>query len=327
MARISITALAALVTIGCGVQFAGNGESSSTGPGGDKSTTAVGGGGHGGDGATGPGGMGAAGGDGGTGGMAGAGGSGGTGGAATCPTGLPGPELVAVTSPTGAFCIDRSEVTAGQYAAFVAAAPAASTDPNCNWNASYVPDTEDGNCGPSDYDPINAPLAAAACVDWCDARDYCQWASKRLCRAHDGGPTGYDDATNPAISEWMWACTGGGLKLFPYGNSYEPLTCISDDYDGMNNGSADHPYHVLDAPMCLGGFGGIVGMSGNVWEYEDACNTAGAGDPSQDQCRRRGGSFWDTTAAAMQCDHVTFPVTRDSVNKNDGFRCCADPLP
>ena len=65
-------------------------------------------------------------------------------------------------------------------------------------------------------------------------------------------------------------------------------------------------------------------MSGNVWEWEDSCDAAAG---LTDQCRTRGGSFWET-ANMLTCalpgptNHV-----RGSHNNNIGIRCCSDPNP
>ena len=58
----------------------------------------------------------------------------------TCPTGLQGPSLVAVNALPQSYCIDQTEVTGAQYAAFIAANVPTSGQPSaCSWNSSYVP--------------------------------------------------------------------------------------------------------------------------------------------------------------------------------------------
>jgi hypothetical protein len=40
-------------------------------------------------------------------------------------------------------------------------------------------------------------------------------------------------------------------------------------------------------------------MSGNVWEWEDACDANG--DPKDDACSNGAGSFWDEGPNDLQC--------------------------
>ncbi len=60
-------------------------------------------------------------------------------------------------------------------------------------------------------------------------------------------------------------------------------------------------------------------MSGNVWEWEDSCETQNG---ATDQCRLRGGSFWFNGESDLTCAN---PNANDRSSQNDiyGFRCCA----
>src|SRR5262249_39830790 len=93
-----------------------------------------------------------------------------------CPTGLPGPPLIAVPPPSGGrFCIDATEVTNAQYAAFLATNPQTSLQPaRCtSWNGTYAGAYVGPLTGRDDYPVVG--------VTWCDAFAYCKWAGKRLC--------------------------------------------------------------------------------------------------------------------------------------------------
>ena len=93
----------------------------------------------------------------------------------TCEAGaciVRGPTLVPVAN--GLFFIDATEVTVAQYAEFLTAkAGDVSGQPQdvCGWNSTYEPAALP--------DPPNFP---ASNIDWCDARAYCEWAGKHLCR-------------------------------------------------------------------------------------------------------------------------------------------------
>jgi len=204
-------------------------------------------------------------------------------------------------------CIDSTEVTNAQYAAFLAAgvtpqstsgSPAA-----CTWNTTYTPSSGWPATGKDNYPVVY--------VDWCDAFAFCQWAGKRLCGRVGGGANGYDDYDQPGLSQWLRACSMGGQNLYPYGASYVASACNGTDY-GV--GAA---IEVKQASGCQGP-PGVFDLSGNVWEWEDSCQ---ASTGSTDQCRLRGGSFWYGGAPALACAAGN---VNDRSAKNDiyGFRCC-----
>jgi formylglycine-generating enzyme required for sulfatase activity len=63
-------------------------------------------------------------------------------------------------------------------------------------------------------------------------------------------------------------------------------------------------------------------MSGNVWEWEDACDANG--NPDDDPCSGGAGSFWDSAPGDLLCETQAVYHKRNSAAKNVGFRCCAD---
>ena len=305
---------------------AGRGGTSSMGGSGGMSGAVSNGGG----GATGAGGTGAGmGGAGGKAGMAGTGGSSGSGGssgaAPACPTtGVQGPGLVEIPRPGGGiFCIDRSEVTNADYAAFLATNPSTVFQTSaCAGNSTFDPATDGLNC--TQYDPVGKPKIPVACVDWCDAQAYCAWAGKHLCGKIGGGTNLTTDFANATKSEWYAACSGGGLTRFPYGNTYDGSLCVGLDYGANRQTNAPNL-------SCKGGYDGVFDMSGNLSEWEDSCS-ANAG--LSDQCLYRGGSWLDADNASpsLLCNSGTVAGGAKSVSKarstrdkEIGFRCCADP--
>lgn len=248
-----------------------------------------------------------------------AGGAGGVGGTAPCPV-----DMVLIAHPSGDYCIDRTEVTSSQYKLFLDTQPDANAmGPPCDFKTTFVPRSSGNQCTPMHYSPGMLPNRPVACVDWCDAFAYCQWAGKHLCGKIGGGSFDFGQHTDTNVSEWFYACSTGGTQVFPYGGSYEPLTCVGDDYDMQpGDGGSDEAIDVTAAANCQGGFGGLFDMSGNVWEWENACETGGA---DQDQrCHDRGGSFWDTQTSLDCEDPGSSNHLRGYFNKNIGFRCCAD---
>ncbi len=241
-----------------------------------------------------------------------------TGGPGPC-TGLPGPAMVVASSLSGgpSFCVDATEVTEAQYGAFLDAGVTVQQGLSCAWNTSFDPTKiETGEC--SNY-RLAAPARPIRCVDWCDAVAYCASVGKRLCGRRGGGgltlPT--DDPANPAKDQWLVACSGGdSSRAFPYGGStYHPGRCVDN-----TNGPAD----VMSQPRCEGTPSGLFDMSGNVAEWEDACDTAGA-DVSGQNCKTRGGDFASVADdKALRCWEVSAQAQRKATLLRVGFRCCKD---
>ncbi len=259
-----------------------------------------------------------------TGGSAGSATTGGSGGALqSCP--IDKPELVPIPRPDGGiFCIDRTEVTNANYAAFLATNPSTTAQSAvCTANASFAPAMDGVNC--TQYDPTNHPNFPVACVSWCDAQAYCAWAGKRLCGKIGGGANLTTDFADATKSEWYTACSRDGQYEFPYGGTtYQPATCVGQDE------GADRPTAV-PTPSCQGGYDGVFDMSGNVSEWEDSCvGSTGLND----LCLYRGGSYADLnsgTTPTLQCNSGTGTTAksaskaRSTRDKEIGFRCCADP--
>ncbi len=236
-------------------------------------------------------------------------GGGGTGGAgATGGSGCPGTAGPTMVQVPGGYCIDSTEVTNAQYAAFVAAAVSTGgQDAWCTWNTTFTPSGGWPGTGKDGY-PV-------AYVDWCDAYAFCKWAGKRLCGKIGGGANAFGDYANPTASQWYASCSAGGTRTYPYGSAYQGTTCNGADYPGSASISAG------SATGCEGGYPGIFDLSGNVWEWEDSCKgTTGNGD----YCRLRGGSFLNVDVAPfLACGSNMPDYYRSNQYGHVGFRCCS----
>ncbi len=248
-------------------------------------------------------------------------------GVATCPTTERGPAQVVIQG-TLPYCLDATEVTMAQYQAWLDTHASPMPDSLCGWNTTYTPDPTANDCADVPFAPATTPDLPVVCVDWCDARDYCVWAGKRLCGELGGGPAdfaaGYMD---PTRDEWTNACSNGGAVAYPYGPKYVAGKCIDVTFDGnLNPSSLGDPKNVGSAAGCVGGLPGIDDMSGNVWEWENSCQAPSSPPtPANDGCHNRGGSFWETDTTQLSCT-AAGPAThtRSYRNKNVGFRCCGD---
>lgn len=230
----------------------------------------------------------------------------------SCPSGR-GPEMVLIDDGKGTrFCIDSTEVTNAQYAAFINSSPKTTGQPDvCASNTTFVP----SNTVP--FENIAKTGYPVTYVDWCDARAFCAWAGKRLCGRIGGGSlTSEVDRTDPLTSQLMYVCTKGSTQLYAYGTTYRPGICNA-------NGGGGAPFPVNAGGPCVGGFAGVVYLVGNVGEWTDDCATKmGAGDA----CPVNASSYFQVFGdpkIAQRCDHFD-PQLRGDSYEDLGFRCCFD---
>jgi formylglycine-generating enzyme required for sulfatase activity len=216
----------------------------------------------------------------------------------------------------GRYCIDSTEVTAAQYAAFLADMKRSPgiQPPVCAFNVAY---------DPSDlclFDSDSRPNAPVVGVDWCDAYAFCAWSGKHLCGQIGGGGLSVAPDFDATRAAWYAACTnnGDGKHAFPYGNDYNTTICNGYDQRPITVSGLED---VKSNPGCVGGLPGLYDMSGNAWEWEDACQPPNGGE--SDSCLRRGASY--TTSTGDQTSCKAWQLTPRKTRQCDiGFRCCTD---
>jgi sulfatase modifying factor 1 len=151
-------------------------------------------------------------------------------------------------------------------------------------------------------------------VNWCDAFAYCAWAGKRLCGQIGGSSlvasTGLTTA-DIGFYQWINACSGSDETVYPYGNQYMSV-CVG-------GGPQDAIAPVASAPGCVGGYPGLYDMSGNVWEWVDACTSS---TDLTAFCSTLGGAF-DSPETSLTCLSQRW-WTRVDGAADLGFRCCED---
>jgi formylglycine-generating enzyme required for sulfatase activity len=174
-----------------------------------------------------------------------------------------------------AFRIDRTEVTVAQYRQCVDAGKCMQPDTgtDCNWKKKV-----DRN-----EHPIN-------CVDWFQAKSYCEWAGKRL----------------PTEKEWEKAARGTDARIYPWGND-----CWSGRANVGGNGTMPVGSHQSWASPY-----GALDMAGNVWEWVSDDFSGGRG------VRRglRGGSWGNQEPDVARASLRNSLVPRSRYG-NVGFRC------
>ena len=231
---------------------------------------------------------------------------------AFCGSALHGPQMI----DAGAYCIDSTEVTQGQYLEFLNAKKGDTSGQSgecASWNTAWA-----SNC-PASFDPVSHADWPMIGVDWCDARGYCEWAGKRLCGKLGGG--GSVSGLPYQQSEWFDGCTNrnDGLHKYPYGLTFDASACNGADVD------AGGPVAVGSMPGCQGGLPGLFDMLGNVEEWVDDCGDASA-QPETETCHLHGGEYVNSLANT-ECTTVTDSVFRESAFCYAGIRCCASPAP
>ena len=221
------------------------------------------------------------------------------------------PNAAQVDGP-GGFRIDATETTVADYAEFNAIDfDPAILGPRCAWKADF------GWFEPEAWDlqSVADPDLPVTGVDWCDAQAYCEWTGRRLCGLSGGAPAGLDQIIDPT-NEWHAACSDSGTQTYPYGNVFQALAC-----NGVDLGVA-WVVPVASLPACEGGLTDLFDMSGNVWEWTNACDEDPMLTDDEQPCRRRGGS-WFSTDTVMRCAVDSTRVRSYRAN-NTGIRCCDD---
>lgn len=194
------------------------------------------------------------------------------------------------------FWLDRTEVSAAQYARCVAA----------------------GKCAALES-PAAGPTYPAVGVSWEDAAAYCAWAGGRL----------------PTEAEWEYAYRGAAAARYPWGNAFDPARVNFCDVqcgeawaasDGDDGYAAAAP---VDAIPAGASWCGVLNLAGNAWEWvadwyrEDAYVMAVAQNPTGPTSGAlrvlRGGS-WSSPAYNVRGSY-RFSAAPAQSDPTWGFRC------
>ncbi|OGR04301.1 MAG: hypothetical protein A2284_01935 [Deltaproteobacteria bacterium RIFOXYA12_FULL_61_11] len=191
-----------------------------------------------------------------------------------------------------AYRIQKYEVTAGDYSDCVTAGECtvANTGGSCTYQAA----------GKEDH-PIN-------CVDWHQARAYCQWRGGDL----------------PTEAQWEYAARGNNGHTYPWGNEAPDSTRLN--YNGTIGETTAVGTYLTGVSSY-----GLFDMSGNVWEwvadwystYPSAAQVDPTGPGSGSSRVLRGGG-WSGNSFYVR-SAVRGSGSPGDRNNNLGFRCASPP--
>lgn len=197
-----------------------------------------------------------------------------------------------------AFDIDRFPVTNLQYQRFV---------------------EETRRRAPAHFEGRRHPRGKAdhpvTFVNWFEARDYCDWAGKRL----------------PTEQEWEKAARGTDGRVFPWGDDFD-ITRANTPVRWARIGREGDTTPVGAFPTGASPYG-VEDLAGNVWEWTDSWYRAYPGNERHSENYGeiykvlKGGSWWD--CSFYKCGISAPAYNRSFFNarvRNDtfGFRCAKD---
>ena len=183
------------------------------------------------------------------------------------------------------FYIDKTEVTNEQYAEFVRQTR---HQPPSHWANNTYP------VGEANHPVVN--------VSWYDAKEYAEWAGKRL----------------PTEEEWEFAARGKEGLLYPYGNEWKPKFSNAKE-DGYGKPRSVGSYPDGASPF------GVLDLAGNVAEWtatEYKPYPGSQAKPDDGNRIVRGGAF--NTPAKEQIATDRFFYRPTTTNNFIGFRCAKD---
>ena len=216
----------------------------------------------------------------------------------------------------------ETEVTRGQFAAFVSATGHA-TQPGCYaWNGKEWKQDSQRNWRSPGFEQTDAH--PVVCVDWNDATAYAAWLGKTTGRA-------YRLLTE---AEWEYAARAGSTTRFSFGDRAEDLCAHANVADRTFKGAFKglttvdcSDGQVFTAPVAsyAANAWGLFDLHGNAWEWVADCwhsdykNAPEDGSNLQANCsgegRRvlRGGGWYDFPDIARSANRVGgAPVSRYS---------------
>lgn len=170
------------------------------------------------------------------------------------------------------FAVGRTEVTVGQYSAFVAATGYQAAEGCLAWDGVAATLIETGNWSDPGYGRPTHPEEPAVCLSWKDANAYVEWLADRT-----GQP--YQLLSE---AQWEYAADAGSTSVFPWGDDPSKACKFSNVFDLDAADAKDDapitPVACRDGSAEVARVGssqsnafGLYDMVGNVWEWTADC--------------------------------------------------------
>lgn len=197
-----------------------------------------------------------------------------------------------------AFCMDAMETTVASWQSCVASGRCTAPDTGsyCNW----------GRTGRESH-PIN-------CVDWSQARTYCQWLGREL----------------PTEAQWEYAARGSDGRTYPWGNPTPSSQLCWGRFPSPGYTCSVGSYVAGNSPF------GLSDMAGNVYEWTlDLHGSYWGGDagayavdptgPISGSTRVFRGGSWNVASAFNVRSTLRNSAAPGFRSHEIGFRCAAAP--
>lgn len=216
----------------------------------------------------------------------------------------------------GAFEIDRTEVTIGEFRKFVQATGMETAAEQAGGGEVYGAGWEQktGWSWETPYGEPGGDDEPAAYVTFDEAKAYCAWAGKRLPTDAEWMEAAYTERrTNPPAG-----FETGETYDYPTGNTPQGANCLEGcgPTPGMDRSAIlDRGRGHAAVGKTKPGVNGLYDMGANLWEWTD-------GETSSGQKLTRGGSWW-YGPAQMHRDHTQSKPAATAV-VYIGFRCARD---